>query len=242
MLDRWCVPSPPKRSRTILVPHPYGKTICCQHSNGAARESARCARKPLTAMAERASYYVADCSALRAWNRNDRGGPSVIGSLITTLPNAEAAAQRLFARGFLEEDVTLFYVAPSGQHGLTGGDHYADASAQEVSKGAGKGVTIGAVLGAIVGAALFVLLKAPWLAAVLAAGAGAYVGSLTGAMAHARSGKRAAASSTSIGNHGSANAVDARHSGVVVAVHVAPELQAQAAAILRDAGGKEVER
>ncbi|MDN7176592.1 hypothetical protein M0D69_00855 [Caballeronia sp. SEWSISQ10-4 2] len=166
----------------------------------------------------------------------------IIAGRFQTFPKAEAAAQRLFARGFLEEDVTLFYVAPSGQHGLIGGDHQADASAQEVSKGAGKGVTIGAVLGAIVGAALFVLFKAPWLAAVLAAGAGAYVGSLIGAMAHARSGERAAASSTSTGNHDSANAVDPRHSGVVVAVHVAPELQAEAAAILRDAGGKEVER
>ena len=174
--------------------------------------------------------------------------PEVLKSLIIagrfqTFPKAEAAAQRLFARGFLEEDVTLFYVAPSGQHGLTGGDPYADASAQEVSKGAGKGVTIGTVLGAIVGAALFVLFKAPWLAAVLAAGAGAYVGSLAGAMVHARSGTRTAASTeASTGNHGSANAVDPRHSGVVVAVHVAPELQAEAAAILRDAGGKEVER
>ena len=137
----------------------------------------------------------------------------IIAGRFQTFPKAEAAAQRLFARGFLEEDVTLFYVAPSGQHGLTGGDHYADASAQEVSKGAGKGVTIGAVLGAIVGAALFVLFKAPWLAAVLAAGAGAYVGSLIGAMVHARSRKRAAASaatsSTSTDNRGSANAVDA---------------------------------
>jgi hypothetical protein len=168
----------------------------------------------------------------------------IIAGRFQTFPKAEAAAQRLFARGFLEEDVTLFYVAPSGQHGLigTGGDHYAEASAHEVSKGAGQGVTIGAVLGAIVGAAVFVLFKAPWLAAVLAAGAGAYVGSLVGAMAHARSGKRAAASSTSTDNHGLANAVDPRHSGVVVAVHVAPELQTEAAAILRDAGGKEVER
>jgi len=87
-----------------------------------------------------------------------------------------------------------------------------------------------------------VLFKAPWLAAVLAAGAGAYVGSLAGAMAHAKSGKRPAADSTSTDNHGSANALDARQSGVVVAVHVGPELQAQAAAILRDAGGMEVER
>jgi hypothetical protein len=168
----------------------------------------------------------------------------IIAGRFQTFPKAEAAAQRLFAGGFLEEDVTLFYVAPSGQHArlATGGDHDADAGAKEASKGAGIGVTIGAVIGAIVGAAVFVLFKAPWLAAVLAAGAGAYVGSLAGAMAHAKSGKRPAADSTSTDNHGSANALDARQSGVVVAVHVGPELQAQAAAILRDAGGMEVER
>jgi hypothetical protein len=168
----------------------------------------------------------------------------IIAGRFQTFPKAEAAAQRLFAGGFLEEDVTLFYVAPSGQHArlATGGDHDADAGAKEASKGAGIGATIGAVIGAIVGAAVFVLFKAPWLAAVLAAGAGAYVGSLAGAMAHAKSGKRPAADSTSTDNHGSANALDARQSGVVVAVHVGPELQAQAAAILRGAGGMEVER
>lgn len=167
----------------------------------------------------------------------------IIAGRFQTFPKAEAAAQRLFARGFVEEDVTLFYVAPAGQHARieTGGDRYADAGAKDASKGAAKGVTIGAVIGAIIGAGVFVLFKAPWLAAVLAAGAGAYVGSLMGAMSHARSGKRAAANSASADNHGSANAADARHSGVV-AVHVAPELQAEAAAILRDAGGKEVER
>jgi hypothetical protein len=168
----------------------------------------------------------------------------IIAGRFQTFAKAEAAAQRLFANGFLEEDVTLFYVAPSGQHArlATGGDHYADAGARDASKGASKGVVIGAVVGAIVGAAVFVLFKAPLLASVLAAGAGAYVGSLAGAMSHAHSGKRAAADSTSADNHGSANAVDARQSGVVVAVHVGPELQAQAAGILRDAGGAEVER
>src|ERR1700688_1200685 len=96
----------------------------------------------------------------------------IIAGRFQTFPKAEAAAQRLFARGFLEEDVTLFYVAPSGQHGLTGGDHYADANAQEGLKGGGRGVPIGAGLRAIVRAAFVLLLKGPWLAAVLAAGAG----------------------------------------------------------------------
>ena len=168
----------------------------------------------------------------------------IIAGRFQTFPKAEAAARRLFERGFLEEDVTLFFVNPSGQHARleTGGDHYADAGAKAASKGAGIGVTIGAVIGAIVGAAIFALFKAPWLAAVLAAGAGAYVGSLMGAMSQAQSGKRTAANSTSTDNHGSANAIDARQSGVVVAVHVSPDLQADAVAILREAGGKEVER
>jgi hypothetical protein len=167
---------------------------------------------------------------------------TIIAGRFTTFAQAEGAAQRLSARGFLEEDVTLFYVAPSGQHARfgVGGDHDADAGARHASAGAGKGVTIGAVLGAIVGAAVFALFKAPIIVSAIAAGVFAYVGSLAGAMSHARSGKRAQA--TSPDNHGSANALDARQSGVLLAVHVSPETQADAATILLDCGGKEVER
>lgn len=169
---------------------------------------------------------------------------TIIAGRFTTFNQAEGAAQRLFARGFLEEDVTLFYVAPSGQHArfAVGGDHNADAGARHASAGAGKGVTIGAVLGAIIGAAIFALFKAPIIVSAIAAGVFAYVGSLVGAMSHSRSGKRDAAHATSADNHGSANAIDARQSGVMLAVHVSPETQADAASILRDTGGMEVER
>jgi hypothetical protein len=168
----------------------------------------------------------------------------IIAGRFQTFPNAEAAAQRLFARGFLEEDVTLFYVAPSGQHAGLGASsvHPAEAGAKEAGKGAGKGATIGAVIGAIIGAGIFVLTKAPWLAAVLAAGAGAYVGSLAGAMSHTKSAERAMANAAKEDQPGAPPTLDARHSGVVLAVHVAPELQAEVATLLRDAGGKEVER
>jgi hypothetical protein len=168
----------------------------------------------------------------------------IIAARFTAFSQGEAAAQRLFAQGFCEEDVTLFYVNPSGQHDRLpmGGDHHANAGAKDAAKGAGKGVTIGAVAGAIVGAALFTLDSAPWLASVVAAGVGAYVGSLAGAVAHARSGKQALANTTDSGNHGSANAVDARRAGVVVAVHASPETQSQVAILLREAGGMEVER
>jgi hypothetical protein len=172
---------------------------------------------------------------------------TIIAGRFTTFNQAETAAQRLFARGFLEEDVTLFYVSPSGQHAryAIGGDQNSDAGARLASKGAGKGVTIGAVIGAIVGAAIFAIFKAPILVSAVAAGVFAYVGSLAGAMTHMQAAKRSPGdqpSPPSTANHGSANALDARQSGVLLAVHVSPETLADAAAILRDCGGMEVER
>ncbi|CCD35288.1 putative membrane protein [Candidatus Paraburkholderia kirkii UZHbot1] len=87
----------------------------------------------------------------------------IIAGRFQTFRAAESAAQRLFAHGFFEEDVTLFFVNPSGQHALypVGGDIGTDTGASAAPKGAGKGVTIGVVVGA-------------------------YVGSLVGAMSHTK--------------------------------------------------------
>jgi len=161
----------------------------------------------------------------------------IIAGRFQTFPAAEAAAQRLFARGFVEEDVTLFFVNPSGQHARypIGGDVGTDPGAQAAPKGAGRGVTIGAVIGAVVGAAVFALFKAPLLVSAIAAGVGAYIGSLAGAMSHTRASKPHSATSH-------ANQENARHAGVLVAVHVSPETQTDAATILREAGGMEIER
>jgi hypothetical protein len=161
----------------------------------------------------------------------------IIAGRFQTFPAAEAAAQRLFARGFVEEDVTLFFVNPSGQHARypIGGDVGTDPGAQAAPKGAGRGVTIGAVIGAVVGAAVFALFKAPLLVSAIAAGVGAYIGSLAGAMSHTRASKPHSATSH-------ANQENARHAGVLVAVHVSPESQTDAATILREAGGMDIER
>jgi hypothetical protein len=169
---------------------------------------------------------------------------TIIAARFTTFHEAEDAAQRLFAKGFLEDDVTLFYVTPSGQHArlAAGGDHHADAGARDASKGAGKGVTIGAVVGAAVGAAIFAGFAASLLVCAIAAGVCAYVGSLVGAMSHSRSGKLPRGNAAGADNHGSANAIDTRRSGVLAAVHVTPETQADVANILRESGGMEVER
>jgi hypothetical protein len=160
----------------------------------------------------------------------------IVAARFTTFPAAEDAAQRLFSSGFVEEDVTLFFVNPTGQHARypIGGDTGTDAGAARAPKGAGKGVTIGAVVGAAVGVGLFTLFSAPMLVSAIAAGGGAYIGSLVGAMSHTRKGG-------SSGRTASAE-VETRDSGVLLAVHVSPGGQYDAGRILRDAGGKSIER
>jgi hypothetical protein len=158
----------------------------------------------------------------------------IIAGRFQTFPAAEAAARKLFAQGYVEEDVTLFFVNPSGQHARhpIGGDTGTDAGASAAPKGAGKGVTIGAVAGAVIGAAIFAIFKAPLLVSVIAAGVGAYVGSLAGAMSHTKQKPASMAHEEE----------PVRHAGVLVAVHVSQENQMEAATILRESGGIDIER
>lgn len=160
----------------------------------------------------------------------------IVAGRFTTFPAAEAAAQRLFANGFVEEDVTLFFVNPRGQHARfpIGGDQNVDAGATETPKGASKGVTLGAIVGAVVGVGLFAAFAAPVLVSIIAAGVGAYIGSLIGAMTHTR--KSDAAGHYAFSHH------EERDSGVLLAVHVSPDSQMEAARVLREAGGVSIER
>jgi hypothetical protein len=152
----------------------------------------------------------------------------IVAARFTTFPAAEDAAQRLFNAGFVEEDVTLFFVNPIGQHARfrPGGDISADANAREASKGAEIGVAIGAAVGAVVGVGIFAAFSAPLIVSLIAAGVSAYVGSLVGAMMRTRE----------------ASNEETRDSGVLVAVHVSPDSQLDAARVLRDAGGAAIER
>jgi len=160
----------------------------------------------------------------------------IVAGRFTTFADAEAAANRLFTAGFVQEDVTLFFVNPPGQQArfAIGGDQYADPQAAGASKGAGKGGAIGAVVGAAIGVALFSAFSSPFLVLVVAAGVGAYIGSLMGAMHSTRGGGRAPEREETM--H------EVRGSGVLVAVHVSPDNQADAARVLREAGSLEVER
>ncbi|MFM0185280.1 hypothetical protein PQR25_05780 [Paraburkholderia nemoris] len=161
----------------------------------------------------------------------------IVAARFTTFPAAEDAAQKLFNAGFVEEDVTLFFVNPRGQHARypIGGDTGTDPGAWEAPKGAGMGVTIGAVVGAVVGVGIFAAFSAPILVSLIAAGVGAYIGSLAGAMARTREGGEA-------GHHHLRFHQEMRDSGVLVAVHVSPDKQFDAARVLREAGGLAIER
>ncbi|MFM0339626.1 hypothetical protein [Paraburkholderia fungorum] len=160
----------------------------------------------------------------------------IVAARFTTFPAAEDAAQKLFNAGFVEEDVTLFFVNPRGQHARypIGGDTSTDAGAKEAPKGAGMGVTIGAVAGAVVGVGIFAAFSAPLIVSLIAAGVGAYIGSLAGAMARTRDAGHA--------GHHSRFHEELRDSGVLVAVHVSPDNQFDAARVLREAGGASIER
>jgi hypothetical protein len=160
----------------------------------------------------------------------------IVAARFTTFPAAEDAAQKIFNAGFVEEDVTLFFVNPRGQHARypIGGDTGTDPGAKGAPKGAGMGVTIGAVVGAVVGVAIFAVFSAPLLVSLIAAGVGAYVGSLVGAMSRTREAGK--------GGHHVPFHEEMRDSGVLVAVHVSPDNQFDAARVLRDAGGQAIER
>ena len=160
----------------------------------------------------------------------------IVAARFTTFPAAESAAQKLFNAGFVEEDVTLFFVNPRGQHARfpIGGDTDTDPAAREAPKGAGMGVTIGAVVGAVVGVGIFAAFSAPLLVSLIAAGVGAYVGSLVGAMSRTRERGKS--------GHHTPFHEEARDSGVLVAVHVSPDNQLEAARVLRESGGVAIEK
>jgi hypothetical protein len=159
----------------------------------------------------------------------------IVAGRFTTFAEAETAAARLFDAGIVQEDVTLFFVNPPGQHARfpVGGDEYADRQAARSSVGAGKGGVIGAAVGAAVGVALFAAFSAPFVALIVAAGVGAYIGSLVGAMTHTRGGGKVPERQVPHEGHGS---------GVLVAVHVSPDNQDTVARVLREAGSLEIER
>ncbi|HTH61439.1 MAG TPA: hypothetical protein VL689_14920 [Paraburkholderia sp.] len=165
----------------------------------------------------------------------------IVAGRFTTFDDAQAAIGALRSDGFVDEDISLFYVNPGGQHARypVGGDRYADPQAKSASLGAGAGVAVGAFAGVIVAIGLSLVFFHTILVLAIAAGVGAYVGSLAGAMWQTRGGGRAPQPDPA---HEPDGTPKTRESGVLLAVHVNPQTQPQAAQVLRTSGAMEIER
>jgi len=152
----------------------------------------------------------------------------IVAGRFTTFPAAEAVAEKLFARGFVEEDVNLFFVNPRGQHArhMPHPMHVDVAAAHRR-----RNMALGAVAGAVVGIALFgALFMASLPSTVIAAAVGAWIGAWIG------SGWQRRAQHAEHAQH------ESRQSGVLLTVHVSAENQVTAAEVLREAGATDVER
>lgn len=155
----------------------------------------------------------------------------IVAARFDTFDEAQGAARQLFTHGYREESVNIFFVNPPGWHDMhpVGGDRAADPAAKRSPLGAGMIGAIGAALGGVVS----LMFNAPVIVLILAVMVGAYIGSLLGALiaTSAERKPRVPGEQTSL-----------RRSGVLVAVHVGEAGEGEAARVLRDAGGKDVEQ
>lgn len=163
----------------------------------------------------------------------------IVAGRFTSFAAAQSAARQLFAQGFLEEDVSLFFVNPRGQHAHAAADSlHIVPHALRPAAHPGRGAIIGAVAGAVIGVAICAPLTASFIAAVTAAGVGAYVGAMLGGSVQAR--LNATPPIEEVARHSVHH--ETRDSGVLVAVHVSPDNQAKAARALDEAGSLAIER
>lgn len=159
----------------------------------------------------------------------------IVAARFTTFVEAEKAAKALFDNGFQEADVSVFFVNPPGMHNAlaTGGDEYADRAARASHPSLALGLGIGAIAGIAVGIVLVGVLDLRPFVAAATGGIGAYVGSLMGAL-------RGMDGTPQTRTRGAA--MDTRPSGVLLAVHVEPGTENFASGLLKNHGGKDVER
>jgi hypothetical protein len=163
---------------------------------------------------------------------------AIIAGRFDSFAKAETTASRLRAQGVAEDDVSVFYVNPPGQHATypIGGDTAADPGARRSGMGAMTGVLLGATTGAALGAAVIAVMglspPVSLFVLVFATGLCAYVGSLVGALSLTREGRAE-------GRRGRATV---RNAGVLLAAHVEPANAGLVCDLLRKGGARDIER
>lgn len=163
----------------------------------------------------------------------------IVAARFQTFDEATQATQRLRLEGFSEDDIHTFYINTAGEHGRfpLGGDRAVDPDARGAHLGALAGASLLGLLFALVGGLMALWAGAATLVIVVAAGAGAYIGALAGALRVAGRGRPRATSPAARDAH-----PPLRQAGVMLALPVPPEREAAARQVLRDAGGRDIER
>ncbi len=159
----------------------------------------------------------------------------IVAGRFTTFPAAEAAAQQaLRARLRRRRRHAVLRQSTGSTLAPCAGSQPAPDRRTATARNAGHSATIGAVAGAIIGAAIFMAFAASLPVVVIAAGVGAYLGFTAWVLDMQTRRTRA--------EHHDRVRREFRNSGVLVAVHVCNDNQLDAAAILREAGGTDLER
>lgn len=158
----------------------------------------------------------------------------IVAGRFTTFPAAEAVAEKLFARGFVEEDVSLVFVNPRGQHAHARHAMGIAATHEPVhtSLHRSRNIAAGAVAGAVAGVVIFAGMSASLPAVVIAAGVGGWLGAWIGMIA----------SRQQAAEHHERVLHETRNSGVLLSVHVTAENQTIAADVLRESHADDIER
>ncbi|MBO1113777.1 hypothetical protein [Bordetella petrii] len=163
----------------------------------------------------------------------------IVAARFQTFEQAESAARNLYATGFRDEDMHTFYVNTAGEHARypLGGDRKADPDSRGASVGALVGAASLGILFALVCAVIAWQINPSAVAVTAAGGVGAYIGALAGALWVTGQGRRLSRGTWTEDIH-----PEVRQAGVLLALHIQPDQEARAVAILREAGGMDVER
>lgn len=164
----------------------------------------------------------------------------IVAARFQTFDQAAVAAQKLFAEGFVEDDVHTFYINSAGEHARypLGGDRVADPDARGAHLGAVAGASALGLLFALLGGLIAERFAAPILIVIAAAGVGAYLGALAGALWIVGRGRR----KTQFAPRAPEVHPAVRAAGVMLALHVAAGREALARQLLRESGGSDIER
>ncbi|WER49332.1 hypothetical protein CupriaWKF_19455 [Cupriavidus sp. WKF15] len=164
---------------------------------------------------------------------------AIIAGRFDSFAKAETTAGRLRAQGVAQEDLSVFYVNPPGQHAAypIGGDTAVDPGSRRSGFGAVAGVLLGATAGAALGAAIITIMgvspPVSLFVLVFATGLCAYVGSLVGGALSLTRGGRA---------EGRRGRAPVRNAGVLLAAHVEPGNAGLVCDLLRKGGARDIER